>query len=44
MFTTPEFNIILGMLLGMLFGFAFAIALEEIRLKRIFKQLKAEKP
>ena len=31
-----------GMLFGLAFGFAFAIALDEIRLKRIMRALKKE--
>lgn len=31
-----------GMIVGLLFGFAFAIAFDEIRLKRIMRDLKKE--
>ena len=31
-----------GMIIGLFFGFAFAIALDEIRLKRIMRALKKE--
>ena len=31
-----------GIIIGLLFGFAFAIALDEIRLKRIMRELKKE--
>jgi len=31
-----------GMIIGLFFGFAFAMALDEIRLKRIMKALKKE--
>ena len=30
------------MIIGLFFGFAFAIALDEIRLKRIMRELKKE--
>ena len=33
-----------GLSLGVFFGFAFAIALDEVRLKRIMKSLKEENP
>jgi len=38
----PTATFFYGMMIGLFFGFAFAISLDEIRLKRIIRELKKE--